>query len=57
MRKKLDGLKMAKLDDRIISKIIDLMPETSEELNKVVFGITLEEDETKKILDIVKEFK
>ena len=46
-----------KLKDESIVKIIDLMPETSEDLNKIFVGLNLDEDETKKILDIVKEFK
>ena len=40
-----------------IVKIIDLMPENAEELNKIFVDSSLDEDETKKILETVKEFK
>jgi len=39
-----------------IIKIIDLLPENQEDLNKIV-DISLDENETKKILETVKEFK
>lgn len=57
LRKKLESLDLMKLDDKHISKVIDLIPEKSEELNKIFVDIGLNEDETKKILDTVKEFK
>ncbi|HIG94606.1 MAG: hypothetical protein QT05_C0042G0004 [archaeon GW2011_AR13] len=57
LREKLEKLDIMKLKDESIVKIIDLMPETSEDLNKIFVGLNLDEDETKKILDIVKEFK
>ena len=38
------------------SKVIDILPETSEDLNKIFVDITLDENETQKILDTVKEF-
>ncbi len=57
LRKKLQELKLIKLDEKHISKIIDLMPEKAEEINKIFTDIGLNEDETKKILDTVKEFK
>jgi DNA-directed RNA polymerase subunit F len=57
MRKKLEELKIIKLDDRSISKIIDLMPENGEEVNKIFVGINLDEEEANKILEVIKEFK
>ena len=57
MREKLEGLDLMKLDDKSISKIIDLLPENAEELNKIFVGISLDEEEIKKILDVVPEFK
>jgi DNA-directed RNA polymerase subunit F len=57
LRKKLEGLELIKIDGKDISKIIDLMPENEEELNKIFVGISLDEEEIKKILDLVKEFK
>lgn len=56
-RKKLEDLGLMKVKEEHISKIIDLMPENQEDLNKIFVGISLDEDESKKILDTVKEFK
>jgi DNA-directed RNA polymerase subunit F len=56
MRKKLEDLKLIKMNDTHISKIIDLAPEKGEEVNKIFIDVGLDENETKKILDVVKEF-
>jgi DNA-directed RNA polymerase subunit F len=40
-----------------ITKIVDTLPETPEELNKIFIDVSLDEDETKKILDSIKKFK
>jgi DNA-directed RNA polymerase subunit F len=40
-----------------IVKIIDTLPENSEELNKIFIDVSLDEDETRKILDTIKKFK
>ena len=56
-KKRLEELGLMKLKPQHIVKIIDLMPEDKEDLNKIFVGMGLDEDETKKILDIVKEFK
>lgn len=57
LKKKLEDLELMKLKIEHIVKIIDFMPEDAEELNKIFIGINLDEDETKKILETVKEFK
>lgn len=57
LRKKLEGLDLMKLDDKGISKIIDVLPENEEELNKTTTGLNLDEEEAKKILEALKEFK
>ena len=46
-----------KVNERDIVKIIDLIPENAEELNKIFTDVGLNEDETTKILETVKEFK
>jgi len=56
IRKKLDNLNLIKMNDFHISKIIDLVPEKAEEINKIFIDVGLDENETKKILDVVKEF-
>ena len=55
-RKKLEALGIIKLNESHISKIIDLMPEKSEELNKIFSDIGLDENETKQIFEVVKDF-
>jgi len=57
MRKKLEALNNVKLDGKSISKIIELLPENDEELSKVAQGALLDDEESKKVFDIVKEFK
>jgi DNA-directed RNA polymerase subunit F len=57
LREKLKGLDLIKIKEEHISKVIDLLPETPEELNKIFSDVGLDEDESKKILDTIKEFK
>ena len=57
LREKLVGLDLMKLREEHMVKLIDILPETDEEVNKVCAGVGLNEEETKKILDTVKEFK
>ena len=57
MRKKLEALDLLKLKADHISKIIDIMPEDDESLNKIFTDVGLNEDETKKIFDIIEESK
>ncbi len=56
LRVKISELNLMKLKDEDITKIIDVMPEKSEELNKTLPGVNLDEDETKKVLETIKEF-
>ena len=57
LRKKLEELNLLKVKPEHIAKIIDLLPETPEELNKIFVDLSLDEDETKKVLDTIKEYK
>jgi DNA-directed RNA polymerase subunit F len=57
LREKINELGLIKLKKEYLSKIIDLLPENAPDLNKIFVDVTLEEDETKKILDTVKEFR
>jgi len=57
LRKKIEGLELIKIKPEHISKIIDLIPENEQDLNKIFIDVNLDEDETKKILETVKEFK
>jgi DNA-directed RNA polymerase subunit F len=57
LRSKLEKMDMMKMKEEHIVKIIDLLPETSEDLNKIFSDVGLDEDETKKILETIKEYK
>lgn len=56
-RKKLEDLNILKMNERHISKVIDIMPKSNEEVNKIFIDTSLDEDETRKIIDTVKEFE
>ena len=56
LRKNLIKLDLIKMNGGHMVKIIDLLPKNSEELNKIFTEVGLDEDETKKILDTVKQF-
>ena len=57
IREKISSLGLMKIREEHISKIIDLIPETFSDLNKIFIDVSLDEDESKKILDAIKEFK
>jgi len=57
LRKNLKDLDLIKMNDNYMVKIIDLLPKNSEELNKIFTDVSLDEDETKKILDTIKKHK
>jgi DNA-directed RNA polymerase subunit F len=56
LRLKLQELNLMKLKSDYISKIIDILPETNEDINKIFADISLDENESQKILDTVKEY-
>jgi len=57
LRQKLESLDLMKMSPDYLVKIIDLMPDNQEELNKIFTGANLDENESKKILDTIKNFK
>ncbi len=57
LRQEIEGFGMMKIRPEFIVKIIDMLPETAEELNKIFIDVSLDEDETKKILDTIKKYK
>jgi DNA-directed RNA polymerase subunit F len=57
IRDKVSALGLIKIKIEHISKIIDLMPETLSDLNKIFVDVSLDEDEANKILDTIKEFR
>ncbi|OGJ13366.1 hypothetical protein A3K82_00550 [Candidatus Pacearchaeota archaeon RBG_19FT_COMBO_34_9] len=57
LRNEIENLNIIKIKQENTVKIIDILPETSEELNKIFIDVSLDEDETKKILEAIKKFK
>lgn len=57
LRKKIQDLGSIKINEKHISKIIDVLPEKPEEVNKIFTDVGLDEDETKKLLEIVKGYR
>ncbi len=57
LRKKIQNLENIKISETHISKVIDILPEKAEEVNKIFTDVGLDEDETQKILEIVKEYR
>ena len=57
IRKQVEALNLIKVKAEHIAKVIDVMPDDMESLNKIFSDVSLDEDEAKKILDTIKEFK
>jgi len=57
LKQEIEVLGIIKIKPEYTVKMIDLLPETAEELNKIFVDVSLDEDETKKILDTIKKYK
>ncbi len=57
LRAEIEALGIMKVKPEYAIKIVDLLPESAEELNKIFADVSLDEDETKKILDTIKKYK
>ena len=57
IREELEVLDMIKVKREHIVKIIDLLPQDATDLNKIFVDVSLTEDETNKILEIIKSSK
>ena len=57
LREELEKMDLMKVRPSHVSKMIDLLPESKEELNKIFTDVSLEEDEVTKILDAIKKYK
>ncbi len=57
LKKELTNLNLLKLKEEHIAKIIDLLPEEASDLSKIFTDVGLDEDETNKILEVVKKYK
>ena len=54
IKEELEKIDMIKIKNEHIVKIIDLLPSDASELNKIFIDVSLNEDETNKILGVVK---
>ncbi|MBS3084569.1 hypothetical protein J4411_01500 [Candidatus Pacearchaeota archaeon] len=57
LREKLNQLNLIKLNNKHISKLIDLMPEEKEEISRILPDSNLDENEANAIISAIKEFK
>ncbi len=57
IKEELEKLDLLKLKREHIVKIVDLLPQDASDLNKIFTDVSLNEDETNKILEIVKNSK
>ena len=57
IHEELKRLDLIKMKDEQIVKIIDIIPENSADLNKIFTSVTLDEEESKRVLDVIKQFK
>lgn len=57
LKEELENLNLIKLKNTDIVKIIDVLPENAVELNKIFTEVSLDSDETSKILDAIKNNK
>ncbi|MDD5193795.1 MAG: hypothetical protein PHF67_04400 [Candidatus Nanoarchaeia archaeon] len=57
IKEDLEKLDLLKLKTEHIVKIVDLLPEDASDINKIFVDVSLNEDETNKILEIVKNNK
>ena len=57
IKEELEKLDLLKMKREHAVKIVDLLPEDASDLNKIFTDVSLNEDETNKILEIVKKTK
>ncbi len=57
IKEELESLDLLKVKREHIVKVVDLLPKDASDLNKIFIDVSLNEDETNKILEIVKKNK
>ena len=57
LRKELEKLDISRLKDDNIVKVMDILPEDAQDLNKIFIESSLDEDEITKILETVKKYR
>lgn len=54
LKENLEKLDFLKIKKEHIVKIVDMLPEDSSDINKIFIDVSLNEDETEKILGVIK---
>ena len=57
LRKEIEKLDNIKINKEHIIKVADILPEDAEDVNKIFNDVSLNEDETNKLLEIIKKYK
>ena len=57
LKKELHELGLLKMKEECEIKLIDMLPEDANDLNKIFIDVSLDEDETNKILEVIKKYK
>lgn len=57
LREELSALDLIKLKEESIVKIVDFVPTTAVELNKIIIEVSLDADEVNKILEVTKKYR
>jgi len=57
LKKELQELNLLKLKSEHIVKIIDVLPEDAPDLSKIFVDVGLDDNETNKVLEIVKKYR
>lgn len=57
LRKEIEALDNMKIKTEHIVKVIDIIPEDIEDVNKIFSDAGLDENETNKILEIIKKYR
>ena len=56
LREEIEKLELLKVKPEHIAKIIDMLPEDTVDLNKIFVDVSLNEDETNKLLEVIKKY-
>jgi len=56
LKQDIERLGIIKIKPEYAAKIVDILPGSAEELNKIFVDASLDEDETRKVLESVKRF-
>jgi DNA-directed RNA polymerase subunit F len=57
LRRDIESLELLKVKKEHIAKIIEILPEDVVDLNKIFVDVGLDEDETNKLLEVIKNYR